>query len=1017
MANPIDDPAARWKNLEPLMLQALELAPEERSAFLRQATPDEALRREVRSLLAEIDETDPLFDQPAAERLDTPAGSGLRQAGPYRVLRPLGEGGMSSVYLAERIDGVHSARVALKQLHEALVTPAMIRRFEAEREILATLRHPNIAQLLDGGTTAAGRPYLVMERVEGLPIDTYCARHQLALDQRIDLLIKVCQAVHYAHQNLVVHRDLKPGNILVTEAGEPKLLDFGIAKLLDPESFPRTVVATHPGQTPMTPAYASPEQITGQPITTATDVYALGVLAYELLCGTRPFSAQGTGSFDLLQAICQADPPRPSSKVDRQASEASSGLPQDRVRLRRALSGDLDNIVLKALNKEPERRYPSAEQLAADFAHYRRGEPVSARRRSWRYVVGKFVRRNRLPVAATSAGILALVVTLIALVLQRRETLVALDRAEFTSRFLVDQFRQADPWERSDEVTAGEFLERGVERLDGLEAPPSVRAELGSAMGLSLLGVGRVDEARRLLNESLRHFEAKRDAVRVAELHLSLAELEILSGRFEESLRQAQASLELQEGQVRNEADTVRSMAAVGKALEKLGLFDEAQAMLEAALERAADGALSPEILGTVTEDLGSLLSRQGAYERAEQIMRQTLALWTEEFGGDHPRTAYVMNSLSSLMSRRGDLAAAADLLQATATILQRSLGEDHPVLIVTLTNLGHVRQKQGDFETAAATYTRVLEICGESPSLRLLRARALNRQAFLLQELDRHAESEEPLLEALALRRAALGSSHPDVMKSLVTLGLLRKQQRDFDRADNHFAEALAIVAATYGSEHPRNGILNRHRANLRLDRAQIEERDGNADAARHWNEAAMGILEQWLSFLEARLGSDNHQVAAFYNTLGGARLQIGDYAEGRLAFRRAIDMMSRALGSDHRKVALYRYNLAYLEREAGEPAAALEPARRAKAHYDTAPSASLRDRVDTDLLIARCELALDKPAAAEEVLSPWLSREEAAKISPRTKAAVVDVLVQAAEAQQASERAERYRRWLARD
>ncbi|MEM7585017.1 MAG: serine/threonine-protein kinase [Acidobacteriota bacterium] len=1003
------DSATRWQQIEHLLAEALELAPEERQAFIEQAPIDTEMRQELGSLLAASDGDLTLLDRPAAARLSESVPE-IEQAGPYRVIRPLGEGGMGSVYLAERSDGVHSARVALKLLHGSLVAPLLIQRFEAEREILASLRHPNIAQMLDGGTTSAGRPFLVMEWVEGLPIDAYCQQNHLDVRQLVELFVKVCSAVHFAHQNLIVHRDLKPGNILVNANGEPKLLDFGIAKLLAPEALPGSAIVTGTGLTPLTPAYASPEQVLGRPITTATDVYSLGVLFYELLCGSRPFVATEHSSLDLLQAICEQEPRKPSSRISRRPKQPPEPA-RDPALQRRRLAGDLDNIVLKALAKEPAQRYPSAEQLGADLVRFNQGLPVLAHRRSWAYVVGKFVRRNRLAVGASSLAVLLLLATLAALLLQRRQTILERDRAEFTTHFLVEQFRGADPWENPRDVTARELLDRGAERLRDVEAPAAVQAELSAAMGHSYAGIGRAEEARPLLAQALEFARQQDDIEEVGELTEALAELERSAGRYHESLRQAEASLEIRR-QGTDITALVSSLSTVGKSLEKLGQTDEAATYLSEALELATLAELPPETIGPVMQDLGSLQSRQSDYDRAEQTLRKTLDLWLATYGKDHPRTGNVMNSLSSVLSKRGRLEDAAEMLLEATANLEGALASNHPTAIVALTNLGHVRQKQGDFTTAAATFERVLELCGDRPDLQLLRARALNRKAFLLQELRRHDESEAPLLEALELRRAVLGSVHPDVMKSLVTLGLLRRKQRDFDGADAAFEEALNITAATYGPDHPRNGTLNRHRANLRLDAAQRAEKSGDPAAAQRWQQEAMTLLENWLGFLEERLGDANPQVAAFYNTLGGARLEIHDYAAGRKAFETAVDMMSRALGPDHRKVALYRFNLGYLELEDNNPEVALQQARRAKALYDGAESTPYLDRLDTDFLVARCQLALGRAVEAEALLIPWLSWLEAGnRMSGRAHARLIDILAQAADAQGAVDRAERYR------
>src|SRR5271154_3738297 len=327
--------------------------------------------------------------------------------GPYRVLRTLGAGGMGEVYLAERADAEFEQQVAIKVVHGGALGGAMHSRLKLERQILAQLEHPNIAHLTDGGSLPDGRAYIVMEYVDGVAIDVFCDSNRLEIAARLELFVTVCAAVHYAHQNLIVHRDLKPSNILVTAAGVPKLLDFGIAKLLDErQAGQHTLAMTHADIRIMTPDHASPEQVRGQPITTSSDVYVLGVLLYKLLAGTGPFVISSVRLTDIERAICEKDPPLPSHCVNADESDIL-GIAKARNttagRLRRTLRGDLDNIVLMAMRKEPERRYGSSQQMAGDIQRHLDGKPVIARRDTLSYRSSKFVRRHWLPVAAGSS--------------------------------------------------------------------------------------------------------------------------------------------------------------------------------------------------------------------------------------------------------------------------------------------------------------------------------------------------------------------------------------------------------------------------------------------------------------------------------------------------------------------------------------------------------------------------------------------------------------------------------------
>jgi serine/threonine protein kinase/tetratricopeptide (TPR) repeat protein len=428
----------RYQQIKNLFHAALEREPGQRAAFLDQACAgDPALRAEVEALLAV--EPAPSFIegaiQDAVTRIaaDPPEPVQGQRIGPYQVSRQIARGGMGAVYLALRADDQYRKHVAIKLIRRGLDTDDIIRRFRNERQILAGLDHPNIARLLDGGATGDGRPYLVMEYIEGQPIDDYGDHHKLSTEDRLTLFRQVCAAVQYAHQHLVIHRDIKPSNILVTEDGTPKLLDFGIAKLLTPELAAQTLDATAPALRLMTPDYASPEQVRGEPITTASDVYSLGVVLYGLLTGHRPYRLTGRTPHEVLQAVCEQDPEKPSTAITRVEEVSTDGetkriTPQSvshtradtPERLRRRLSGDLDTIVLKAMHKEPQRRYASVEQFSEDIRRHVEGLPVIARKDTLRYRAGKFIRRHKVGVFATALIMVTLVGGILATLWQAR---------------------------------------------------------------------------------------------------------------------------------------------------------------------------------------------------------------------------------------------------------------------------------------------------------------------------------------------------------------------------------------------------------------------------------------------------------------------------------------------------------------------------------------------------------------------------------------------------------------------
>jgi tRNA A-37 threonylcarbamoyl transferase component Bud32 len=447
----------QWTRLKDLFRVAIECDPAKRAAYLDEACADDtALRAEIESLLASHDHAENFIESPAfadavkaltESPAETVAG---RRVGSYRLIREIGRGGMGTVYLAERADEQYEKLVAIKVVRRGMDSEEILRRFYNERQILASLDHPNIARLIDGGTTEDGLPFLVMEYVEGVPVMDYCDQRRLTINERLRLFRTVCAAVQHAHQNLVVHRDLKPSNVLVTPDGTPKLLDFGIAKVLSPELSTLTTEQTRTDLRILTPDYASPEQARGERLTTTSDVYSLGVVLYELLTGYRPYRSLNAPPHELARLICEQDPAKPSTTItnvevvphvgDAGAQAASTSesvsLARDTQpdKLRRQLSGDLDNIILMALRKEPSRRYATVGQFSDDIGRHLDGLPVAARKDTFKYRAAKFVRRNRLGVAAACVVALSLLGGMLTTVWQARAARREKANAESVSR-------------------------------------------------------------------------------------------------------------------------------------------------------------------------------------------------------------------------------------------------------------------------------------------------------------------------------------------------------------------------------------------------------------------------------------------------------------------------------------------------------------------------------------------------------------------------------------------------------
>ena len=642
-----------------LFAQAREYPPAEQAAFLAQSCPeDEAIRQEVASLL-QAHEAAPAFlaapaFQDGLDLLNTtvtggelPAGTEL---GEYRILSLLGEGGMGEVYLAE--DTKLERKVAVKLLKRRLDDASLARRFRHERRVLAALTHPNIARLYGGGSTPEGRSYLVMEYVEGERLDRYCQDHALDVTARLALFRKVCAAVSYAHQNLVVHRDLKPANIRVTPEGEPKLLDFGIAKLLDPEGTTTRLDPTVTMQGAMTPEYASPEQIKGEPITTASDVYSLGVVLFELLTGQRPFAhLKSRRPDELARAICEEEPPRPSTVATRTAPMPAAGtVPAGQVpatrepagKLRRQLAGDLDNIVAKALCKEPSRRYPSVLALSEDIRRHGEGLPVTARKDTLVYRAGKFVRRNKVGVTAAALIVFALVTGLVAAIWQARLIRQERDRAQMA-------------------LAQSKIAQRQAERIDDF-----LQGLLASAdpakMGKDVRMVQVIDAAAANLDHDL----ANEPEV-LLQAHLTLAQTYRNLGLLAPAEQQARAALALVRHLHGAEASNTADVESIlGNILANRWQAAEAEPLLRHAIfvyraQAQPDRAALAGALG----DLGhTLYSQPKRLAEAETIVAEALGDAHDVWGEHNPKYLRVLNALGTVKLGERDYANAAGIFR-----------------------------------------------------------------------------------------------------------------------------------------------------------------------------------------------------------------------------------------------------------------------------------------------------------------------------------------------------------------
>jgi eukaryotic-like serine/threonine-protein kinase len=704
--------ADRWRQIDGLFAEALEKGPEERAPFLAAACEaDDELRRAVEGLLAADESSATFLERPAGELLGLVPAPALEPAldpevrlGPYRLLRRLGDGGMGTVYLARREDETYERDVAVKLIRSGLQSPDALHRFFAERQILARLEHPNIARLYDGGSTEDGRPYLVMELVEGVPVDEYCDRHALTVDQRLDLFRRICAAVEYAHQNLLVHRDLKPANILVTAGGEPKLLDFGIAKRLEP-GVATLPDATQTGMRMMTPNYASPEQVRGDAVATTSDVYSLGVLLYELLAGRSPYRLLSGLPHEIEHAICEREPERPSVALFRAGPPLAEEVAAERGTrpqgLRRRLQGDLDNIVLVALRKEPQRRYGSAAQLSRDLENHLQSLPVVARPDTLAYRSRKFLRRHRAGAAAALVVALLLAGFIVSLIVQGRRLVRERDKARYSLTFLMDTFKDADPYHtKGERLTADEIMTRGAERVArDLARQPDVQAALMDAIGEVERGLGRYDRAESLLTRSLdlRRAAFGPDSLEVAEglEHLGLLKQDRadLAGS-ERLLRGALAIRRVRLGD--GDLETAKTLDELGVVLVAEKEPVEAETLHREALATAmrVEGAVGPTVAESLLQ-LAKAKLAQGNDMAAERVARQALVVERGVLGARDPRLYRVQTDVAVVLTEADSPGEAEPLLRASLKAQRELLGDGHPDVAVTRAALAAALQRE----------------------------------------------------------------------------------------------------------------------------------------------------------------------------------------------------------------------------------------------------------------------------------------------------------------------------------
>jgi serine/threonine-protein kinase len=875
--------APDWSRIKALFAQALDLPADARDAWLSSVREDPAVLSEVRSLLAAqaapvthllsggiprlgsslLLDDDPLIDS---------------RVGPYRLLRLLGEGGMGRVFLAERADGEFRQQVALKLMRPGFASGEINERFRRERELLARLAHPNIAQLHDGGVSADRSPYFTLEYVEGEPVVAWCDAHKLPIHARLELLLKICDAVQYAHRNLIVHRDLKPSNILVTAAGEPKLLDFGIAKALDAD---HEAGLTGTQSQPMTREYAAPEQVLGEPITTATDVYALGVLLYELLSGHLPYARAERGDVSWAKAIVEEQPEPLTRAIARSAArpidadegDIASARSATFAALRRTVRGDLDRIVQHALEKAPEARYGSVTAFADDVRAYLDGRALPGGNR--RYRLAKFMRRHRVGVAMTALTIVLAGAGIGGVVYQARQTAREAQAVSAVKDFLLSLFAASSPNEaKGRDLSVRELLDRGRTQIErNLSAQPEVRSELQGALGRIYFQLGIYEQAEVLQRNALA--DASTDANTRAILSRHLAETLASRGNLKDAEPLASsASIALENAG--DPPERVRAWITRSTIAQRLGKAAQAEQFAMRAAKLARDPAIPPELLGNA-------LSAQGLAEwdlrnvmQSEALYREALQIHRTAFGDVDLRVATDRQNLTLALRNLGRYQEALEECRANIYIVEKILGPTHPDL-----------------------------------------SRALYTLGTTLYHMARYEEAESVLRRGVAVARASLGD-HPTTATALNNLGLVLMDWHDLDEAEQVYREALRIATTQLGPNHnsaliTASNLGYVHGRQGKLELAESELRDVLA------RDRAAGLKDEVWEL----------------NRLGEVRRQRGDWQEAIGLHRQALKESIELFAPNARQTALSHFYLGLALSDAGDKAEAESELRAAIAAY----------------------------------------------------------------------------------
>ena len=938
-----------WELFERL----LDVPRDQRSDYLDRHCDDEIVRRRVLAMLNADEGGDGLLDGDSDRLADLETTipeepPPPKRIGAYRIVDRLGRGGMATVYRAERAEQDFDQTVALKLILPSRQSEHWQVRFLQERQILASLQHPNVAQLLDGGLTEDGEPYFAMEYVDGVPITKYCDENQLSIHQRIRLFLSVCDAVSYAHTNLVVHRDLKPSNILVDGNGLPKLLDFGIAKLLSEEDTSRTQTAMRA----LTPDYAAPEQFVGGPVTTAVDIYALGGLLYELLAGARPFANVSGSALDIERSIREQGAPSFSrlaaqfSDEQREQVGRSRGVPWRR--LMRVIGGDLEKIALKALRAEPDRRYSSADALATDLRRYLDGLPVQARADTPWYRLRKFATRHPVGLPLGLAAAIGLVLSTGYAFQQADEARTAAAKARLeaakaneTKDFVASLFEFASPDKSLGErLTARQLLDLGTNRVnEELAGQPELRAEMLLLLSDTYGQLGLYDTALPLAETADELYETSGNTRLRVDAQLTQAELLRLKGEFALAGELLDRTESLVSGS--DDARRARLLIERGEIDRERTQFGSAEAAFNAALALDRARLAPPEDIARDLYRLGTLKFSAGDSEAALDLLEQASGWLTESGATNTTQHASIRHDMGVMLIQRGELDSAKKVLEEVRAARSTLLGESHPDLAVTTKELAGIARQQGANDEAERLYLKALQI-NESmlgtdhPET----ANTLNSLAVFYRGLGNDELALSYALRARDGATRAYGEQHPTVGLMTINIGSMQRMLGDLDNAMTSVKDGLDIIRGTLGNEHHLTGVAYNAVAGVQQDRGETTLAESNYRRA--------------LTLFESTAGADHPHTVSIRNGLASVLMDSGRVEAAKVQYERAVETAHVSLPGDHPNLSIVQLGLARVAAVEGRCEEALslyqqhEPILRAGGQADRPDVAAATKAID---------------------------------------------------------------------